>query len=167
MPLRFLAAWSISVNTMSRLVKSKIDRATQGCIHARIYFCSVCFRIYHPTSRGQLSLQKERFQLTFSVGHFSYSNLSLLYMDASSLIRRDRAMHFMRSCAATTLMMRRSQHGSCGEVVWFVNCMLEFTSGKQGFSPGSFGASVPVAQPELTNRDWSPIFSPGCYTNRD
>jgi hypothetical protein len=29
----------------------------------------------------------------------------------------------------------------------------EFTSGKQGFSPGSFGASVPVAQPGLTNRD--------------
>jgi hypothetical protein len=35
-------------------------------------------------------------------------------------------------------------------------------------------ASVPVGfglqsrlQPGLTNRDWSPIFSPGCYTNRD
>jgi hypothetical protein len=39
------------------------------------------------------------------------------------------------------------------------------TSGKQGISPGSLGPSVPVAQPGLTNRD--PIFSPGCYTNRD
>jgi hypothetical protein len=28
-----------------------------------------------------------------------------------------------------------------------------YTSGKQGFSPSSFGASVPVAQPGLTNRD--------------
>jgi hypothetical protein len=27
------------------------------------------------------------------------------------------------------------------------------TSGKQGISPGSFGPSVPVAQPGLTNRD--------------
>jgi hypothetical protein len=42
-----------------------------------------------------------------------------------------------------------------------------FTSGKQGISPGSFGPSVPVAQPGLTNRDRCPIFSPGCYTNRD
>jgi hypothetical protein len=41
------------------------------------------------------------------------------------------------------------------------------TSGKHAFGPGWFRASVPVAQPGLTNRDWSPIFSPGCYTNRD
>jgi hypothetical protein len=41
------------------------------------------------------------------------------------------------------------------------------TSGKHGISPGWFRPSVPVAQPGLTNRDWSPIFSPGCYTNRD
>jgi hypothetical protein len=27
------------------------------------------------------------------------------------------------------------------------------TSGKQGISPGSFGPSVPVAQPGLTKRD--------------
>jgi hypothetical protein len=32
-------------------------------------------------------------------------------------------------------------------------CLSGFTSGKQGISPGSFGPSVPVAQPGLTNRD--------------
>jgi hypothetical protein len=55
------------------------------------------------------------------------------------------------------------------DVVW---CMWKRrdsvdTSGKQGISPGSFGPSVPVAQPGLTNRDLCPIFSPGCYKNRD
>jgi hypothetical protein len=41
------------------------------------------------------------------------------------------------------------------------------TSGKQGISPGWCRASVPVAQPGLTNWDWSPIISHGCCTNRD
>jgi hypothetical protein len=31
--------------------------------------------------------------------------------------------------------------------------MQPATSGKQGISPGSYGPSVPVAQPGLTNRD--------------
>jgi hypothetical protein len=41
--------------------------------------------------------------------------------------------------------------------IWFFFPLTPFgstdTSGKQGFSPGSYGASVPVAQPGLTNRD--------------
>jgi histone deacetylase 1/2 len=41
------------------------------------------------------------------------------------------------------------------------------TSGKQVISPGWCRASVPVAQPGLTNRDWSPIISPCCIMNRD
>jgi serine/threonine protein kinase len=49
-----------------------------------------------------------------------------------------------------------------------VNSLVDpCTSGKQGISPGWCRASVPVAQPGLTNRDWSLLFSPGCVTNRD
>jgi hypothetical protein len=83
---------------------------------------------------------------------------------------------------------------SCNNFMWFVSCdnSLDIyfkghanylciyvsyvqqlrevqmdTSGKRVFSPGWCWVSVPVAQPGLTNRDWIPIFSPGCYTNRD
>jgi hypothetical protein len=41
------------------------------------------------------------------------------------------------------------------------------TTGKRAISPGWHRALVPVAQPGLTNRDWSLIFSPGCHMNRD
>jgi hypothetical protein len=62
-----------------------------------------------------------------------------------------------------------SSHGSPGgQTIHYEGTLAEqLTSGKPGFSPGSYRPSVPVAQPGLTNRDWSPIFSPGCYTNRD